>query len=124
MVRFHATWILPISGPPIRDDWVAIEGGRVVACGAGSDRRADEGVREVDLGEVAIMPGLVNTHTHLELSYLRDRVPPAPAFVTWIRAVLAAPGRRLDPGAPYVLESIARGLVESVACGKAVVGDS
>ena len=36
------------------------------------------------------MPGLVNAHTHLELSYLRDEVAPASEFVSWIRALLAA----------------------------------
>ena len=35
---------------------------------------------------------LVNAHTHLELSYLRDQVPPSGDFVTWIRGVVGAPG--------------------------------
>ena len=101
MVRFHATWILPISEPPIRDGWVAVERGRVVAYGAlgpAGRRGLADGAREVDLGNVAVLPGLVNAHTHLELSYLRDEVPPASEFVTWIRGVIAARRRRDDPG--------------------------
>ena len=54
--------------------------------------------REVDLGQVAVLPGLVNAHTHLELSYLRDEVPPASQFVTWIRGVMKARRERPDPG--------------------------
>ena len=55
-----------------------------------------------DLGQVALMPGLVNAHVHLELSWLRDRVPPAADFTTWITGLFAARGgaveRPDDPG--------------------------
>jgi len=126
MVRFHATWILPISEPPIRDGWVAVEGGRVVAYGAlgpAGRRGLADGAREVDLGNVAVLPGLVNAHTHLELSYLRDEVPPASEFVTWIRGVIAARRRRDDPGGPEILDAVERALAEAVDYGTAVIGD-
>lgn len=121
MIRYHASWILPISEPPIRDGWVAVDRGRVVAIG----RRAPSGIApsDVDLGRVVVMPGLVNAHTHLELSYLRDEVPPASAFVTWIRGVIEARRKRPDPRAPEILESVRKALVESAASGTAVVGD-
>ena len=69
------------------------------------------------------MPGLVNAHTHLELSYLRDEVPPAPAFVTWIRNVMAARRRRPDPGAPEILGAVDVAIAEAISCGTALVGD-
>src|SRR4051812_42341161 len=92
MIRYHASWILPIAEPPIRDGWVAVDRGRIAAIG----RRDPSGVSagDVVLGRVVLMPGLVNAHTHLELSYLRDEVPPASAFVTWIRGVMDARRRR------------------------------
>jgi cytosine/adenosine deaminase-related metal-dependent hydrolase len=124
LIRYHASWILPISGPPIRDSWVAVDRGRIVAYGAeGARVRPADGVKAVDLGNVAVMPGLVNAHTHLELSYLRDEVPPASEFVKWIRGVMAARRARPDPNAPEILDSIGRALEESVACGTAIVGD-
>jgi cytosine/adenosine deaminase-related metal-dependent hydrolase len=104
----------------LRDAWVAVESGRIVAIGK---RAPGTGSTEIDLGEVAVMPGLVNAHTHLELSYLRDEVPPASEFVTWIRGVMAARRQRPDPAAPEILDAIDRGLAEAVACGTAVVGD-
>src|ERR1700760_3429208 len=100
MVRYHASWILPISEPPIRDGWLAVDRGRVVALGAAGKRVLSDGAREVDLGSVAVLPGLVNAHTHLELSYLRDEVPPASQFVTWIRGVMAAPRLPATPPPP------------------------
>ena len=81
MVRYHAAWILPISEPPIRDGWFAVDHGRVVALGAAGKRVLADGAEVVHLGNVAVLPGLVNAHTHLELSYLRDEVPPASQFV-------------------------------------------
>ncbi|MFI5246720.1 MAG: amidohydrolase family protein [Gemmatimonadales bacterium] len=124
MIRYHASWVLPITGTPIRDSWVAVDRGRIVAYGAeGARVLPADGAQAVDLGHVAVMPGLVNAHTHLELSYLRDEVPPASEFVKWVRGVMAARRERKDPNAPEILDGIERALEEAVACGTAIVGD-
>jgi len=120
LIRYHARWVLPVASPPIADGWVAVDGGRVVAVGRG--RPADLADDE-QLGDVALMPGLVNAHTHLELSYLHDEVPPASEFVTWIRNVMAARRQRPDPRAADIVDAIDRAIVESRASGTAVVGD-
>jgi cytosine/adenosine deaminase-related metal-dependent hydrolase len=121
LIRCRASWVLPISEPPIRDGWVAIDGGRVVSCG-GADR--PEGpARDIDLGDVAILPGLVNAHTHLELSYLRGRVPRGASFVSWIRSVMTTRRGYPDPNAPEILDAVAGGIAEAIRCGTAAVGD-
>lgn len=126
MIRYRAAWVLPITEPPIRDGWVATDRGRVVAFGRPGPvdgRHEAAGGTEVDLGHAAIMPGLVNAHTHLELSYLRDEVPPSPDFVSWIRQIMNARRTRPDPNAPEILESIDRGIDEATRTGTALVGD-
>jgi cytosine/adenosine deaminase-related metal-dependent hydrolase len=126
MIRYHAAWILPIAEPPIRDGWFAVDHGRVVAYGSlgpAGRRGLADGAREVDLGEVAVLPGLCNAHTHLELSYLRDEVPPASQFVTWIHGVIDARRQRPDASSPEILDAVDRAVAESIACGTAVVGD-
>jgi cytosine/adenosine deaminase-related metal-dependent hydrolase len=126
MVRYHAAWILPIAEPPIRDGWFAVDRGRIVAYGSlgpAGRRGLADGAREVDLGDVAVLPGLCNAHTHLELSYLRDEVPPASQFVTWIRGVIDARRRRPDADSPEILDAVDRAITESTACGTAVLGD-
>ena len=70
--------------PPIRGGWVSVENGLITGTGADAPRGS------VDLGDVAVLPALVNAHTHLELSYLRGRVARAGRFLDWIRAVVAA----------------------------------
>jgi aminodeoxyfutalosine deaminase len=123
LIRYHASWILPIAGPPVRQGWIAVEQGRISAAGASGRRALNDGAHEVDLGSVAILPGLVNAHTHLELSYLRDEVPPASQFVTWIRGVMAARRQRPDATGPEIMDAIDRAIAESVACGTAIVAD-
>ena len=123
MIRYHAAWILPISEPPIRGGWLAVDRGRVVALGAAGKRVLCDGAQVVNLGDVAVLPGLVNAHTHLELSYLRDEVPPASQFVTWVRGVMKARRERPDPAGSEILGAVDRALKEAVACGTAIVGD-
>jgi len=126
MVRYHASWILPIAEPAIRNGWIAVDRGRIAAYGSpgpAGPRGSADGAREVDLGEVVVLPGLCNAHTHLELSYLRDEVPPASQFVTWIRGVMAARRERPDPSGPEILNAVEAAIEEATACGTAIVGD-
>jgi aminodeoxyfutalosine deaminase len=126
LIRYHASWILPIAEPAIRNGWIAVDRGRIAAYGSpgpAGRRGFSDGAQEVDLGDVVVLPGLCNAHTHLELSYLRDEVPPASAFVTWIRGVIAARRTRPDPSGPEILDAVRRALDESAACGTAIVGD-
>ena len=124
MIRYHAAWVVPIGQPPLRDGWVAVKGDRIVSCGSRVSASSPDGpVRQVDLGAVAIMPGLVNAHTHLELSYLRGHIPADKSFVDWIRALLAARREHPNPRAPEILGAMSGGIAEAIACGTALVGD-
>jgi cytosine/adenosine deaminase-related metal-dependent hydrolase len=76
-----------------------------------------------ELGDVALMPGLVNAHTHLELSYLRGAVAPAREFVAWVRGLLGARRPPEEAAAPDILAAIDGGIDESLATGSALVGD-
>ena len=119
MTRYRARWLVPICEPPIKDGWVAVDNGRIIAFG----RPAAGRPAELDLGDVAVMPGLVNAHTHLELSYLRDEVPPASNFVSWIRNVVAARRQRPDPKAAEIMGALDAAIAESLASGTVLVGD-
>jgi aminodeoxyfutalosine deaminase len=120
--RYHAAWVVPIEGEPIRDGWISVDRGRIVALGR---RAANDATPGIDLGDVAIMPALVNAHTHLELSYLRDQIAPASSFTAWARQIIYA-RRMTDPAAiknPSIPPAIDAAIEESLRCGTAVVGD-
>src|SRR5579862_2828972 len=114
---FRARWVLPIDQPPIRDGWIQISGDRIAAVGGG---RSPDAAR--DLGDVALMPGLVNAHTHLELSWMANLVPPASSMADWIQTLLRV--RRTGPAADGESEAAATHVAGTmVASGTVLVGD-
>ena len=116
VVTFSAEWVLPIEQPPIRQGHVSIANGQVVA--------VEQGFADgVDLGRVALLPALVNAHTHLELSYLRTQIPPAASFVEWVRALLALRRGGQEAARDRVLAAAEHALDEAVASGTGVFGD-
>ncbi len=121
MIHYFADWIVPIAGRPIADGWVAVDRGRIVAVGP---RRAAGAVADArELGAVAVLPGLINAHTHLELAYLRQAVPPAPTFVEWVQQVMARRREWPDAADPVILTAAERALEETRAAGTIAVGD-
>lgn len=78
-----APWVVPVEGAPIADGAVAVSDGRVTWVGAESAPDCPGGPRR-RLGPGVLLPGLVNAHTHLELSALADRIPGQDGFTAWV----------------------------------------
>ena len=124
MITYRARWVLPIASPPISNGWVAVGNGRIEA--VGRERRAvprPASAADVDLGRVAVLPGLVNAHTHLELSWLAGAVPPASRFTDWVRAMMSRRREQTDPGSAAILDPMRQGIQSMRASGVALVGD-
>jgi cytosine/adenosine deaminase-related metal-dependent hydrolase len=121
-----ASWVVPVTSPPLRDGLVAVEAGRIVWVGRRGDPGEPEGVAQ-DLGAGVLLPGLVNAHCHLELTALRGALAPvfdAPAdgsrFVPWVRDLIRARGSL----APDAQERATReGIEELLETGTVAVGD-
>lgn len=103
----RARWVLPIAAPPIDNGFVETVNGRVVAVG----RYSSEIGPATDLGDVALLPGLVNAHTHLELSWMAGLVPPKPSMDEWIGGLMnvrrAGPSNGPDEAAKAALGAMA-----------------
>ena len=80
MRLYAARWVVPVSTPAIQEGVVAVEGEHIRFVGARSDAPAGD---LVDLGDAILLPGLVNTHTHLELTAMRGFLEDL-AFRPWI----------------------------------------
>jgi cytosine/adenosine deaminase-related metal-dependent hydrolase len=111
-------WLLPIDRPPIEGGWIETSLGVIRRVGQG---RPPEPA--VDLGDVALLPGLVNAHTHLELSWLAGRVPPKDTFVEWVRSLLTARGTTGVPDTSTRLASVRSAIDEASRTGTVLMGD-
>ena len=118
MTRYIADWILPITGPPLCPGRVDVDAGRVVGVGA-VDTVMPPGATAVELGAHVVLPALVNAHTHLELSGLRGRVPPAASMPEWVDVLL---DRRAEFG-PADVAAIRRAVDDARASGTGLFGD-
>jgi len=114
-LTLKARYVFPVAAGPIRNGTVTVEGDRIAAVGG----KTPEG-EVLDLGNVAVLPGLVNAHTHLEFSHLAEPLGrPGMGFVAWIEEVIRH--RRESRG--QASEPVALGLQESVGAGTTALGE-
>lgn len=85
----RARTILPITAPPIEDGAVFVAGGKIQWVRPWKDIRAQIRARAMDLGEVLLLPGLVNAHCHLDYTDMAGELPPPKTFTDWIGAITA-----------------------------------
>lgn len=102
---------------PLDDAALILAGRRILDVGPA--RRVLAGFRGPvdDLGDVALVPGLVNAHAHLELSHLRGAAPPPAGFCAWARWLFAAARETAPP------ESLRAAVAEAAGTGTAAVID-
>ena len=82
---FRARWVFPVDQPPIHNGVVETYAGKISQV-----RAYQNGEAVIDLGEVALLPGLVNAHTHLEFSGISLPLGNVGLdFPSWIRKVIA-----------------------------------
>lgn len=111
-----ARWIVPVEGEPIAGGNVTVHDGKIAA--VNDSAAAVEPIE--DLGDVVLLPGLVNAHTHLEFSDLSAPLgKPGTPLPDWIRQVIAA--RKRDSRSAQA--NVNAGLSESLRHGVAALGD-
>jgi len=121
---YSARWVLPVSASPIEDGAVAVDGARIAGIGHRAEivERFPESRLE-DLGEAVILPGLVNTHTHLELTAMRGYLENEETdFFAWLRKLTRARLELLTQADLHV--SAVWGACEAVRAGVTCVGDA
>ena len=85
----RARIVVTMHGAPIENGAVAVSGNRIVDVGRFDDIKTRNAGNAVDLGEQALLPGLINAHCHLDYTCLRGKIPPQKSFTDWIRAINA-----------------------------------
>jgi cytosine/adenosine deaminase-related metal-dependent hydrolase len=110
--------VVPDPASSIDDGAVLVRGDRVARVGRFPDL-SREPARVLDLGETALLPGLVNAHCHLDLTGARGRFAPTADFLGWILGILPLRDG-LRPGVAAAAEEGAR---ELLASGCTLVAD-
>jgi cytosine/adenosine deaminase-related metal-dependent hydrolase len=86
----RARTILTISSPPIENGAVWISGNRIRAVCPWAELPATADGKVIDLGEVILMPGLINAHCHLDYTDMAGQLRPPKTFTDWIPLITAA----------------------------------
>ena len=120
---YSARWVLPIIFPAIDYGAVAVEGTSIVAVGLASDIASRFPAAPVfDFGPSVILPGLVNAHSHLELTVMRGFLEREEQdFFAWLRRLTVA---RLAMTPEDLFISAMSGAVEAIRAGITCLGDS
>lgn len=121
-VLYRAAWVCPVVEPPIQDGCVLVVDGRIAAVAPYDESmELPPRCRTIDLGKAAIVPGLVNAHTHLEFSKLEQPLgQPGIKYTDWI-SLVAEQTNADDLLAKH--QAIVAGIKESFQAGVWAVGD-
>lgn len=115
---YAARWVVPVSTPAIAHGAVGVRRGRIAWVG----NRADAPPGELtDLGDAVLIPGLVNTHTHLELTAMRGFLEELD-FRPWIVRLTKARQAVLTP--ELLLASAKAGIAEGLLSGVTTYADT
>lgn len=118
MKSFKADYVFPISADPIKNGVVTLDDfGRVISVSDNHPHDANSGHIEHLKG--IICPGFINTHCHLELSHLKEKIAPGRGLINFIKDIQAV--RAADCAA--VLEAAEKADSEMYENGIVAVGD-
>jgi cytosine/adenosine deaminase-related metal-dependent hydrolase len=111
----------PGGAPWITEGAVALDDDDTVrAVGPRAELRRRYADAEEQRAEGALLPGLVNAHTHLELAGLLNAVPGGQGLPAWVGAYMRANQTLAEE---QRREASARAAADAVRCGTAAVGD-
>ncbi|HVV70296.1 MAG TPA: amidohydrolase family protein [Verrucomicrobiae bacterium] len=84
---------MPISRPLLPNGAIRISGGRIAQVGRWRDLRAEFPKEPaIDAGDAALLPGLVNSHCHLDYTHMAGQLPPPKAFTDWLKLITTTKG--------------------------------
>ncbi len=98
MKILSADWLLPIYAEPISGGAIAIDKAKIIAVGTKRQlaERFSDATRE-DFGEAVILPGLVNCHSHLEITAMRGFLDDVEEdFYSWLMKLTVTRAEKLN----------------------------
>lgn len=121
MRAVHADAVVTGDGPTLVDGAVVVdERGEVHDVGPAGEVLPRHAGASVERVRGVVVPGLVNAHTHLELSAMRGRVPGGAGFVSWVEHMI---GMRAELAPEEDADAIERAVEELESACTVAVGE-
>ncbi len=118
MKRYRARWVVPVTQPPIENGCVVEEEGKIIFVGLAGNAPAGD---EMDFGDAIILPGIINAHTHLELTSMRGFLEDL-CFNDWIDKLRSSRKEALTD--EMLLDSARYGIAEGLHAGITTYADT
>ncbi len=116
MKSFKADYVFPVHADPIKNGIVTVDDkGKIVSVTANQP----EGTQPPQQLSGIICPGFVNTHCHLELSHMKDKIATKTGLVNFIKDIL----KHREADAQLIADSAAQADSEMYENGIVAVGD-
>jgi aminodeoxyfutalosine deaminase len=112
--------VVTMDGSPIENGAVAVSGNRIVDVGRFDGIKARNTGNTVDVGEQALLPGLINAHCHLDYTCLRGKIPAQKSFADWIKAINA---KKSELSPRNYVASITEGFEEAKRFGTTAIAN-
>ncbi|HQY88498.1 MAG TPA: amidohydrolase family protein [Tepidisphaeraceae bacterium] len=125
LIRARSLATMEPNFPDLIDDGAVLVRGNTIERVGRFDEMSGEVARAdvIDLGESLLMPGLINAHTHLCLSQLKQSDAPAQPFTDWILSIATRSGRGSENYEANLLAGIEEGVRQCMTFGVTTVGD-
>lgn len=128
MELISAKYLLPMNGEPIQNGAMVIEDGKIIEVGKTDDlvRHYPQAKKE-DFPQHALMPGLINAHTHLDMgghkNYPFDPVRTLVPEVNFVEWLLSSLEYKKSFSSEIIRGAISEGIASMVESGTTCVGD-
>lgn len=121
MVVVKAKYLIQNPDNCIENGAIAVEGTEICRVGTFDEIKTLANIDKIiDLGNAVILPGLINIHTHLDLTNLHNRIKPTTNFTHWVFQLL---GARIRWKEAEYNASIEKGIKLSIESGTTTVAD-
>lgn len=114
--------VVPVSSGPIRNGAVVVERGHIVDIGtSGEIEAAYPGLQKIRKPNSIMLPGFINAHTHLELSWTRGKILDFEDFTGWLERLITLKSSGTDKS--LAEDSMRSGIREVIGSGVTTVGE-
>lgn len=83
-----ASYIYPVAGTPIQNGVLAMDAEGTIVDVLTAEQANSAGIEQIKHHEGLLVPGLINTHCHLELSHMKGRIPKYTGLPEFVQTVI------------------------------------